>query len=49
MPIASANIPVTIYIQLGRIAVFVSRFQTTPIAIYLGDLIGIAIQIPASL
>jgi hypothetical protein len=49
VPIASVNIPIAIYIQSRRITVFVSRFHTTPIGIYFGHLIGIAIQIPPSL
>ena len=49
VPVASANIAITIHIQFRRIAVFVSRFQPALIGVYFGRLVRVTVHIPPSL
>jgi hypothetical protein len=49
VPIASANVTVSIEIQSRRIAVFVPRFQPAPVVIYFGDFVRVAIRISPAL
>lgn len=46
VPVASANIAITIHIQFRRIAVFVSRFQPALIGVYFGRLVRVTVHIP---